>query len=45
MPFEVLEECYQEASSFEIRKADLIFRYLGVSGTSAGGKAKSYPHR
>ena len=37
IPWKALKECFAEAQRFEIRKADLIFRYLGVSGTSAGG--------
>ena len=33
----VLKECMEEAHSFELRQADMVFNYLQVSGTSAGG--------
>ena len=37
IPFDYLETCFDEVQSFEIRKANFIFKYLGITGTSAGG--------
>ena len=37
IPMDYLNECLYEVKSFEIRKADFIFKYLGITGTSAGG--------
>ena len=37
IPWKTLSECFSEVRSFEIRKARALFRYLGVTGTSAGG--------
>ena len=37
VPLSVLEECMEESAAFEMRDAEAVFRYLAVSGTSAGG--------
>ncbi|MBX6423424.1 type II toxin-antitoxin system HipA family toxin [Thermosulfurimonas sp. F29] len=37
IPFEALKACFRESTQFEMRKAEAVFRYLQVSGTSAGG--------
>ena len=37
VPLSVLEECLEESAAFEMRDAEAVFRYLAVSGTSAGG--------
>lgn len=37
IPWKTIAECFSEVQAFEIRKAQALFRYLGVTGTSAGG--------
>ncbi len=37
VPLSVLDECLNESAAFEMRDAEAVFRYLAVSGTSAGG--------
>ena len=37
VPMSALESCIAESRAFELREADAVFKYLEVSGTSAGG--------
>ena len=37
IPESKITYCFDEAEQFEMRKANGIFRYLGITGTSAGG--------